>query len=117
MPDYGMIESGTCIDSIVADESFAQSYAAEKGYTAVLLPEGYGIGDYYNGNAWTKQEFPEPEEITPLAAGYEQRIADLEESYNALQAEYNAIMRSGVMLKEITEGGGIDSGTLNNKNV
>ena len=40
---YGIIENGKCINAIEADETFALSLGA------VEIPDGYWIGDYYDG--------------------------------------------------------------------
>lgn len=54
--DYAIIENGVCINAIVAESDFA----AEIG--AVLLPDGYGIGDLFDGTTWTKKPLPAPTE-------------------------------------------------------
>ena len=46
---YGIIENGQCVNAIEADETFALSLGA------VGIPEGYWIGDYYDGE-WHHQK-------------------------------------------------------------
>lgn len=40
---YGIIENGQCVNAIESDKSFALSLGA------VEIPDGYWIGDYYDG--------------------------------------------------------------------
>lgn len=46
---YGIIENGKCINAIEADETFALSLGA------VEIPDGFWIGDYYNGE-WSHEK-------------------------------------------------------------
>lgn len=48
MPSYAQITDGVATNVIVADSAFAESVGA------VLVPDGYGIGDLYDGTSWTK---------------------------------------------------------------
>lgn len=43
---YAIIENGICANVIIADAVFAAQIGA------VELPEGFGIGDSYNGAEW-----------------------------------------------------------------
>lgn len=52
--NYAKIDDGVCTNSIVADAEFAEQY----GY--IPLPEGYGIGDFYDGEKWEKKKAPDP---------------------------------------------------------
>ena len=72
---YAIIEDGVCINVILS----GATYAVEIG--AVLLPEGYGIGDLYNGSEWSKAPVPEP---TPELEGVEQRLSQLEEMFGIM---------------------------------
>lgn len=73
--NYAKIEDGVCTNVIVADAEFAEQY----GY--ILLPEEYGIGDFYDGGKWGKNspDIPEnpyaPADPTPTA---EERLSALE---------------------------------------
>lgn len=40
---YGIIENGKCINAIEADVDFAEAIGA------IEIPDGFWIGDYYNG--------------------------------------------------------------------
>lgn len=40
---YGIIENGQCVNAIESEADFAESIGA------VFIPEGYWIGDYYDG--------------------------------------------------------------------
>ena len=50
---YGIIENGKCINAIEADVDFAEAIGA------IEIPDGFWIGDYYNGG-W-HHEKPQPE--------------------------------------------------------
>ena len=52
---YAIVESGIAVNVIVSDEAFAQRIGA------VLCPDGYGIGDLFDGEAWTKSPEPDPQ--------------------------------------------------------
>ena len=49
---YAIIENHICVNVIVADEAFATKIGA------VPLPDGYGIGDSYDGGVWTSNKPP-----------------------------------------------------------
>lgn len=53
---YAEIENGVCVNTVEADESFAQFM------NLVELPEGFGIGDYYVDDVWSHDP---PAPITP----------------------------------------------------
>ena len=56
----GVLQAGVCIDSAVfqcletAEQFWKRGVWPEADGVAVLS-EGYGIGDYYDGEIWTKQ--------------------------------------------------------------
>lgn len=58
MKTAAQIENGVCVNIIVLDDS--ATAADYELFGAVELPEGYGIGDSYNGSEWTKAPQPEP---------------------------------------------------------
>ena len=57
---YAIMQDGLVINIIVADAAFAHSLGA------VPLPDGYGIGDSFDGAEWTKAPEPEPEPAPEL---------------------------------------------------
>ena len=57
-------ENGVCMNAIVAEEEFAAQIGA------IVLPNGFGIGDTYDGIAWQKAVSPEKEK--PMAEPTEQ---------------------------------------------
>ena len=59
MKTAAQIENGICVNVIAFDDS--ATAADYELFGAVELPEGYGIGDSYDGEKWTKAPQPEPE--------------------------------------------------------
>ncbi len=55
---YAIIENNLCVNIIEASAEFAESMGA------ILLPDGYGIGDSYTDDTWAKAPQPEPEPLT-----------------------------------------------------
>lgn len=55
---YAEIENGVCVNTVEADESFAQFM------NLVELPKGFGIGDYYVDDVWSHDP---PASVTPEA--------------------------------------------------
>ena len=72
MTKYAIIENGVCTNVIVAGAEFAEQMGA------VLLADGFGIGDMYANGIWSKASAPEP---TPTA---EERLTALEEAVLAM---------------------------------
>lgn len=66
--NIGIIQAGVCINAcLFADLQTAQNFLMAGVWPdaefIVELPDGYGIGDGYDGTAWTKPPAPEiPEE-------------------------------------------------------
>ena len=58
MKTAAQIENGVCVNIITFDDS--ATAADYELFGAVELPEGYGIGDGYDGSEWTKAPQPEP---------------------------------------------------------
>lgn len=54
MKTYAIIENNLVANIIAADKAFAA------GIGAVELPDGFGIGDGFDGKNWTTAERPEP---------------------------------------------------------
>ena len=63
--NIAIIKDGKCVNIALFDSlATAQSFLAAGVYDAdavVELPDGYGIGDSYDGEKWTKAPQPEPE--------------------------------------------------------
>lgn len=72
MTKYAIIENGVCKNVIVAGAEFAEQIGA------VLLAEGFGIGDMYTNGIWSKAAAEEP---APTA---EERLTALEEAVLAM---------------------------------
>lgn len=86
--NVAIIKNGTCINSALFDSlKTAQSFLTAGVFEAdsvVELPDGYGIGDTYDGETWTKAPEPEPgesesEESKPTTdTSLEERVAAIE---------------------------------------
>lgn len=84
--NIAIIKDGTCInialfDSLETAQSFLTAGAFEAD-SVVELPNGYGIGDSYDGTTWTKapepvEPEPEPEPVEPEVT-LEERVAAIE---------------------------------------
>ena len=59
MTSYSKIEDGVCVNVAVFED---EETAVELGYP-VLIPDGYGIGDLYDGETWSHAPAPEPEPV------------------------------------------------------
>ena len=57
MQNYAKVDDGVCVNAAVFED---EETAIDFGYP-VLLPEGYGIGDLYDGESWSHAPAPEPE--------------------------------------------------------
>lgn len=57
MENYAEIKNGVCVNVAIFED---EETAIDFGYP-VLLPDGYGIGDLYDGIAWSHSPTPEPE--------------------------------------------------------
>lgn len=89
--NVGIIKSGSCANvCIFADLQTAQAFLAGGVWpgaeSVVTLPDGYGIGDSYDGTSWTKAPIPEPPAapIAPLSDA-EELILDHEERIIVLE--------------------------------
>lgn len=86
--NVAIIKNGTCINIALFDSlKTAQSFLTAGVFEAdsvVELPDGYGIGDTYDGETWTKVPEPEPgesesEESKPTTdTSLEERVAAIE---------------------------------------
>lgn len=64
-------------------EGFLAMNAWPQADAVVELPDGYGIGDMYDGTSWTKAPDPEPEEPEPgqeSGATLEERVTAIEDA-------------------------------------
>lgn len=105
--NIGIIKSTVVIDAALFDDmATAQQFLALgvwPGADVVAeLPEGYGIGDSYDGENWikaptTQPEEPQTEEPTPTA---EERIAELETINRQQAAKITAQTQSITMLED-----------------
>ena len=59
MGNYAKIENGVCVNAAVFED---EESAVDFGYP-VSLPDGYGIGDLYDGESWSHAPAPEPEPV------------------------------------------------------
>lgn len=64
MENYAKIMDGVCVNAAVFED---EETAVELGYP-VLIPDGYGIGDLYDGETWSHAPAPEPEPVELAAA-------------------------------------------------
>lgn len=60
---YAKIENSVCVNAAVFED---EETAIDFGYP-VLLPDGYGIGDLYDGESWSHPPAPEPEPVDLVA--------------------------------------------------
>jgi len=65
MTTYAINENGVVTNVIEADAEFAATIGA------IPLPEGFGIGDFYDGAEWTKASSPPPPPPTPTMVNAE----------------------------------------------
>ena len=79
---YGIIENGQCVNAIEADETFALSLGA------VGIPEGYWIGDYYDGE-WHHQK---PETM-------ENRVKTLETTVSNMSTEVDQLSQISMAIE------------------
>lgn len=59
MNEYAKTENGVCVNTAVFED---EETAVDFGYH-ILLPDGYGIGDLYDGQSWNHRPAPEPEPV------------------------------------------------------
>lgn len=59
MTSYSKIENGVCVNAAVFED---EETAIDFDYP-VPLPDGYGIGDLYDGESWSHAPAPEPEPV------------------------------------------------------
>ncbi len=64
MTNYVKIRDGICANTAVFED---EKTAIDFGYP-VKLPDGYGIGDLYDGESWSHAPAPDPEPVDLAAA-------------------------------------------------
>ena len=64
MPNYAKIVDGVCVNAAVFED---EETAIDFGYP-ILISDGYGIGDRYDGETWSHAPTPEPESVDLAAA-------------------------------------------------
>lgn len=82
MGNYAKIEDGVCINAAVFKDS---KTAIDLGYP-IQLPDGYGIGDLYDGESWSHAPAPEPEpepEPEPVEVARAAKVAEISAACNA----------------------------------
>lgn len=72
---YAILEAGVCVNAIEAEEDYAAAIGA------VPLPEGFWIGDSYDGETWHKGVPPSTEA----------RVAALEAENHLLKEQVGAL--------------------------
>lgn len=65
---YGIIENGQCVNAIEADEAFALSIGAAE------IPDGYWIGDHYDGEWHHEKPMTETEILQAQVADLQNQI-------------------------------------------
>ena len=86
--NIAIIKDNLCVNIALFDSlETAQSFLTAGVYDAdavVELPDGYGIGDSYDGSAWTKapepKPEPEPEPEPEPTATLEERVTAIEDA-------------------------------------
>lgn len=63
MQSYAKIVDGVCVNTVIFDD---EETAIDFGYR-ILLPDGYGIGDLYDGKNWSHAPAPGPEPVDLVA--------------------------------------------------
>ena len=79
MANYAKIKDGVCTNAAVFDD---EEIAVDFGYP-VPLPDGYGIGDLYDGESWSHASMPDPEpEPEPEPDVWDKLAAAIREGVN-----------------------------------
>ena len=80
---YAEITNGVCTNITECED---QEFAAEMGW--VPLPDGFGIGDSFEGGEWTKtppaDSSDPPPELTPTLDELHDRVTELERQVEEL---------------------------------
>lgn len=86
--NIAIISGGKVINTAVFEdlktaEEFLAMRVWPEAEAVIELPDGYGIGDMYDGATWTKAPEPEPEEPEPgpeSGATLEERVTAIEDA-------------------------------------
>ena len=86
--NIAIIKDNLCVnialfDSLTTAQTFLTAGVWPDADAVVELPDGYGIGDMYDGTTWTKAPEPEPEEPEPgpePTATLEERVTAIEDA-------------------------------------
>ena len=90
--NYAIIENGVCVNTILADTIFAEQIGA------VLLPDGFGIGDSFIDDVWARKETPIPD---PIESDAQPDINELVRELIEQQAEDRKLLEAqGVLLAQ-----------------
>lgn len=94
---YAVIESGTVVNAIVADEEFAAQIGA------VPIPDGFRIGDLYIDGEFIRVE-PDDPEVAPMGESDADKIRALESEIERLAEQITQMAaQQAAMVKEAND--------------
>ena len=76
----GKVINTAVFEGLKAAEGFLAMHAWPWAEAVVELPDGYGIGDMYDGTSWAKAPEPEPEPGPESGATLEERVTAIEDA-------------------------------------
>ncbi len=91
MGNYAIVKNGVVENVIVSEAPFAVRIGA------VLLPEGFGMGDKFDGRAWQKALPSQPPEVI----ANESEIDILRRQVEELSAKINEMEGDSVLKQEV----------------
>ena len=92
---YGIIENGKCINAIEADETFALSLGA------VEIPDGYWIGDYYDGEWYHEKPTTEAQALGQQITDEQLERIEMGQAYTDLEL---ALLEQGQKITDVELG-------------